>query len=517
MSVQELNRVHRRYIRVSNYFKSAWTFHQFIQGLHKVFSDLQTPHYPADFQSIYGDLKEISQNLSETTTEAANTKLDEVEQKLAPMVQALLSVDEQVSPGLLRLFFQRVKNYDDNILTQLVKFYLYSKDGDDWNFDRLDKADFLSTKLAEEYNDMRDVFVQRDPTFVREVAQSFWAALGGNQVSEIDIETLREEIRSFVKKIEEADSMDDLHKRRLIPEYRDVKHRLGDVYFQPKVLQAVLETNLALKNLTQRLYRREEQRIIAEYQQVFELERDVPVDVQLGEELSQFRSAVERFEQQLQGENVRLDELANLRQKVRELMPKLQPEQDPAETGPFVQPPEVREMLEDDLEATNPAISGEGLSPEFSYVEEAFSVLVQKLDDTNPTVDPRKIILQPEIFGLGLGAREVVAYRRLFGGMRCDRELEHFVLRSAALRSVMEDDVEDIKGILDDSAVSRESPAFTKARRSTRIGDYFLRVFDHRLEQAVLAGDVSEARSLQHLRVRLMRTYSGLWLMVYRN
>ena len=58
--------------------------------------------------------------------------------------------------------------------------------------------------------------------------------------------------------------------------------------------------------------------------------------------------------------------------------------------------------------------------------------------------------------------------------------------------------------------------AFTKARRSTRIGDYFLRVFDHRLEQAVLAGDVSEARSLQLLRVRLMRTYSGLWLMVYR-
>lgn len=63
MSAEDLNRVHRRYIRVSNAFKSAWTFHQFLQGVSKVFTHLGPTEYPADFQTLYGELKEVSKNL----------------------------------------------------------------------------------------------------------------------------------------------------------------------------------------------------------------------------------------------------------------------------------------------------------------------------------------------------------------------------------------------------------------------------------------------------------------------
>jgi len=345
MSVQELNRVHRRYIRVSNFFKSGWTFHQFIQGLHKVFTDLKIPQYPADFQSVYGDLKEISQQLSETTTDAVISQLDQVEERLTPMVQAMLATDDEISPTLLRLFFQRVKNYDDNILSQLVRFYLYAKNGTAWNLDRLDKADFLSTKLAEEYNDDRSSFMLRDPTYLREVAQSFWAALGADSPAETKVAEVYEQIQQHARTISATASVDALHGQKLVAHYRDFKHQLGDCFFQPKVFQAVLEANLVLKNQVQQLYRHEEQRIIAEYQQIFELERDVPVDVKLGEELSQFRVAVEHFEEQLQGENIRLDDLAKLRHRVRELMPKLQPSPSLAQTGPFVPPPEAREQM----------------------------------------------------------------------------------------------------------------------------------------------------------------------------
>ena len=137
MSVQDLNRVHRRYIRFSNYFKSAWTFRQFVQGLQKVFSELSQIQGSDDFQGVYGELKKVSQHLSETTADQASGMLDDVERKMVPLVQNLLAVDEQVSPGLLRLFFQRVKNYDDNILTQLVKFYLYSKEDGNWRANRM--------------------------------------------------------------------------------------------------------------------------------------------------------------------------------------------------------------------------------------------------------------------------------------------------------------------------------------------------------------------------------------------
>ena len=512
MSVQELNRVHRRYIRISNFFKSAWTFHQFIQGLHKVFADLDIPRYPADFQSVYGELKGISQQLSETTAAAANNKLDQVEGRLAPMVQAMLAADDGISPALLRLFFQRVKNYDDNILSQLVRFYLYSKNGEGWRLDRLDKADFLSTKLAEEYNEDRDHFVLRDPTYVREVAQSFWAALGVDGLSETRLGELRQALREHNQAIMASNSIDELHDQQVVSKYRDFKHQLGDFFFQPKVLRGVLEANLVLKNQVHNLYRHEEQRIIAEYQQIFELERDSPVDVKLGEELSQFRLAVEQFEEQLQGENVRLDALASLRRKVRELMPKLQPGSSPSlsQTGPFVPPPEARELAED---VRNPI---EASSPDDDYVRESLEMIVHTLDDTNPTTDPRKLALMPDVFALGLSPREILAYRRLYGGGQADRSLERFILRAAALRGRIEIEVEEIKGILDDTAIRRDAPIFQTARVTARYGDLYVRRFQHRVDQSVLEGDITEAQALQMLRMRMMRAYSGLWLMVHR-
>jgi len=513
MSTEQLDRVHRRYIRISNAFKSSWTFHQFIQGVQKVFSSLEAPDYPSDFQSVYNELKQVSKNLSETTVETANSQLDQVEQKLSPLTQSLLAVDEQISPALLRLFFQRVKNYDDNILTQLVKFYLYSGDGEGWNLDRLDKADYLSTKVVEEYHDSRDAFVLRDPTHVREVAQGFWATLGGRiePPGETTLAELQGQIRDLGERITSTSSIDELHGEKLIPEYRDLKHELGDLFFQPKVLQAILETNLGLKNHIHRLYRREEQRIVAEYQQVFELERDVPVDVKLREELSDFRAAVERFEKQLQGENLRLDELAQLREQVRDLTAKLRPEEVGDE--PLVRPPEARELFQDPGEAAESPVE----VPDDDYVQEQYEAIVAALDDTNPTADPRKVALQPEVFSFGLGVREIVAYRRLFGGAKCDRELERFVLRSAALRCRIEQEVEGIKGILDDTAVTRDAPIFAQARSTLRRGDLYLREFEHLLEIKVLEGDVQEAQALQVLKMRMMRAYSGLWLMVYRN
>ncbi len=508
MSAQDLNRVHHRYVVVSGAFKSAWTFHQFVQGLRKVFPAIPATEYPADFQSIYGELKQVSENLSETSVDTAAVQLDQVESRLIPVVDALLGVDEKISPGQLRQFFQRVKNFDANILIQLVRFYLHAKGEEDWQLDRLDKADFLSTKVAEEYNDSRGAYELCDRTKLRELAQGFWAALSVGPIIDQETEAVCQEITSLEREILAVDSIDELHKHGLIGRYRELKHSLGDAFFQPRVWHAVLETNLVMKNHIQQLYRRDEQRIVAEYQQVFELERDVPIDVQLGEELSDFRNAVERFENQLQGENVRLAELAELRKKVRELVPKLQPGVESAET--LVPPVELRD-------AVSVPVPADSLDLEVQMVEERFQAIVAALDDTNPTFDPKKIVLQPEIFALGLGPREVVAYRRLFGGTSCDRGLEQFVLRAAALRSKIENEVDEIKDILDDTAGRGDSPLYAQAQQTTSLGDLFLRRFEHRIEQAVLLGDINDARALQMLKMRMMRGFSGLWLMIHRN
>jgi hypothetical protein len=508
MSAEDLNRVHRRYIKVQNGFKSAWTFHQFVQGLRKVFIDEGPEAYQADFQSVYTELKGVSQNLSEVTVEQAATQLDEVEKGLAPLVQTLLTADEHISPGLLRQFFQRVKNYDDNILSQLVKFYLYFRDSGGWNWDRLDKADYLSTKVCEEYQDGRDTFILRDRTHIRELGQGFWAALGAEGVAEIEVSTLVQEISQMSRDLAAVESIEQLHETNLLQRYRDFKHRLGDTFFQPKIIQAIVEANLVSKNHVQQLYRRDEQRIVAEYQQVFELERDVSVDVALRGELAEFREVVERFEGRIQGENVRLEELAALRERVRELLPQLQPKS--SDLGPTPQPPELRDL--DEPAAGQPAAR----SAIEEYVTTQYKAIVAALDDTNNSLEPKKVVFLPEVFSLGLEPREVLAYRRLFSKSECDRELETFLLTTAALRVRVELDVEEIKSILDDTAVSRDAPAFRQASVTVRYADRALRRFEHLIDQAVLVSDSSEARSLQVLKMRVMRGYAGLWLRIYK-
>jgi len=270
-----------------------------------------------------------------------------------------------------------------------------------------------------------------------------------------------------------------------------------------------------LKNQIRELYHREEPSIIAEYQQIFELEREVAVDMELGEELTEFRSAVDRFENQIEGENVRLAELAQLRQRVRDLVPKLQPQESELDTDAVVPAPELREFVAESAEDTGslPLTARAEVEP---YLRRQFDTIIKALDDTNSATDARRVALQPEIFDLGIEPREIIAYRRLFSGSICDRELEELVLRAAALRVRIEQEVEEIKGIIDDTAIGRRAPQYTRAQETVRLADAYLRKFDHRMEMAVFDGDGEEARSLQVLKIRMMRGFSGLWLMACR-
>jgi len=322
-------------------------------------------------------------------------------------------------------------------------------------------------------------------------------------------------LEAMRREIAESASIDQLHDHQLVQRYRELKHGLGDRFFQPQVLAAIVETNLVLKNHVQKLYRRDEERIIAEYQQVFDLERETPVDVDLRGELADFREAVERFEQQLQGgENVRLHDVAALRERVRVLLPRLQPGE-VAAPEPTPPPPEVRELLADLAAAAGPPEAA--AEPEEEYVAEQLSAVIAVLDDTNRSLDPRKAVLQPEVFALGIEAREVVAYRRLFGQGECDRQREKLILRGAAVRARIEEDVDRIRSILDDSSVSRDTPAFVAARKTVRYADLVLRRLEHLIEVAVLDADAAEARSLQRLKMKLRRSHAGLWLLVHKD
>ena len=73
-----------------------------------------------------------------------------------------------------------------------------------------------------------------------------------------------------------------------------------------------------------------------------------------------------------------------------------------------------------------------------------------------------------------------------------------------------------IAELLDETAVTKDAPVFERARATTRAADAVVQRFSSVIDVAVQDGNFIEAQQLQLLRMRLIRDYSGLWLLVNR-
>ncbi|HEX6900150.1 MAG TPA: hypothetical protein VF789_10570 [Thermoanaerobaculia bacterium] len=514
-TVQELSVLHRRYADISHRFRAAWTFHQFVQSLAKtLLQRVEDPH-STEFQNLYNGLKEISQNLNASESEKIRHRLEAIDRRLTELILALDEEDTKVTPDLLRQFFRRVKNYDDKILSQLVRFYLYAHPGGPWPTDRLDKVDFLLARLSEEVDERTGELVLRDHQRLTEIFQGIWAQLGESPPSDQSVEERQTQIAAVRLQMSETASLDGLNEANLIRRYRELKHGMGNLYFHPELLLDIQETNLVFKSRVQKLYRQEEQRIIAEYQRVFELEREVPFDTQLDRELAAFREEIERFEKQLQKEEFRLGDIAQIRQKVRELLPRLN-----AVRTPTMDRPSVSRMAKDTGEFRLDQAAVAAASSHQAHEEllgEHYRRLVDTLREINPPdLAPERVVLRPEVFALRVEPREVEAYRRVFGKESGDRELEQFLLDAAALRVRINEEAQEIASLLDETSVTGDAVVFARARLTCRAADGFLWRFQHVLNELLMAGDMAECRQVQLLRIRLMRDYSGLWLLAFK-
>ncbi len=546
-TVQELGAVHRRYADTSHRFRAAWTFHQFLQSLGKSGQQEIRDAHSLEFQNLYAELKDISQNLNTSESDRLRGRLDGIDRSLGELIEALDEEDAKVAPYYLRQFFRRVKTYDEKILTQLVKFYLYAQQGEIWPTERLDKVDFLLARLSEEEDDRTGEPRLRDHRRLGEIFHGLWAMVGAALPETAFVTEKRREIEGIRQEAAEMENLDRVSEVNLIPRYRQLKHDLGSLLFEPALLVAIQETNLALKSRIQNLYAKEERRIVDEYQRVFELEREVPIDRELDQELIQFHQEVERFEAQLQSQELKLEDLALLRARVRELVPRLAAagrggaafaaEGTSSGTGAHLgaaaglaaaRPGPRR--APDSGHPGHSALAGEGgytavpgaavpespLAAQEDLLGEFYRKLVDALREVDPELPPERVVVLQEVFPLRIEPREVVAYRRLYGRANCDRELEQFLLEGAALRMRINEEAQEISGILDETSVTGDSIVFARARWTARTADAFLWRFHHVLDEAVLAGSVTEGRQLQLLRMRLMRDYSGLWLLAYK-
>jgi hypothetical protein len=513
-TVQELGALHRRYADTSHRFRAAWTFHQFLQSLSRTGQHRIADAHSIEFQNLYAELKEISQSLNNTSeSDRIGHRLEAIDQRLGQLIEDLDAEDSRVAPYYLRQFFRRVKSYDEKILTQLVKFYLYAQHGEIWPTERLDKVDFLLARLSEEEDDRTGEPRLRDHRRLSEIFQGLWAMLGAMAPDLTFLTERRREIEGIRQEVAGADSLDQVSDHQLIPRYRELKHELGNLFLEPSLALAIQETNLALKSRIQTLYAKEEQRIVAEYQRVFELEREVPVDRELDQDLVQFRQEIERFEAQLQSQELKLEDLALIRARVRDLLPRL------AAAGRAPAGGDRTAQAVEDSAYLAAAAGTETESPLAAHEDllgEHYRRLVEALRTVDPETPPERAVVLPDVFPLRIEPREVIAYRRLHGRANCDRELEQFLLEGAALRMRINEEAQEISGILDETSVTGDSIVYARARWTARTADAYLWRFHHVLDESVLSGSVTEGRQLQLLRMRLMRDYSGLWLLAYK-
>ncbi|HLF55898.1 MAG TPA: hypothetical protein VI942_03535 [Thermoanaerobaculia bacterium] len=497
MTVQDLNSLHRHYVDLAGRFKAAWTFHQFLQGLQKLFVEVAIPQYPTELTEIHGTLKLVSESLTGNDPSGGIALLERAARQLDQTVAVLSAADVRVTPPLLRQFFERVKSYDDQILAQMVRFYLGLAAEEGLAGDRLDKVDFLLTKLGEETDPVSGAAVLRDRTRLRSIFDGFWASLEELTAEPDWIEERKQEIAAFRREVLATQDLAAFTRNQLVPRYREAKRLLGRYLFHPDLLQAVVETNLAIKNKVRQNFKIEEQRILDESKRILAAGASLAPSMTTPD-LSQLQRAYAEVERKQRADNLKLEDLAFLRREVEELRPRL-----------LERRPEDASASDLDGDDSAPVTKESLLGP---YLKELQSAL-EGTDDRTP---PKEAALSRDLFHLRMEAREIQAYRRLYVAAAGDPEIEQFILEAAALRHRVAAEATEISEILDETQVTRDSPIFERARRTTQLAEEYVQRFGKLVDDSIKGGSFGEAQQFQLLRMRLIRDYSGLWLLVSR-
>src|SRR5215510_957567 len=238
-TVQELSVLHRRYADLSHRFRAGWTFHQFLHSLGKSLLQRAEDSHSAAFQELYAELKDVSQILNAAEGDSIRGRLDTIDRRLTELMAALDEEDTKLTPDLMRQFFRRIKTYDDKILTQLVKFYIYVQRGGPWPPDRLDKTDFLLARLSEHEDDRTGEMTLSDTPRLNEIYHGLWTMLGAETPEREVVEMYRRQIDAIRGDVSRMDSIDRLNESGLVRTFRDLKHDLGALYFHPDLLIAI--------------------------------------------------------------------------------------------------------------------------------------------------------------------------------------------------------------------------------------------------------------------------------------
>lgn len=513
MTVLELGVLHARYVRISDRCKAVWTYHQFATGAYRTLLGTNVP-YQIDYNRLVATVKHASTLLNAAQMKAAAEALDGIDLALARITQTLLDADDGVTPSVLRRFFERLKRQDDQIIHFLIKFYFYA---DAVEADRRDKLDFLFTRLGEDFVGERGEYVPRELLQLRQAVTALVSLLRLGPAAQDEVVRLIRAVRTMRDDIAGIEDFDDLVAKNGLRNARAFKHRVGDLYFHPDVLLAVIEMNVETKNRYLRLYGPEEQRLIEETEKLVEhgaaIERNFgDSNPGLVEEIARFRGHKERFDTLRAESNVKSDVVARLKASMNLILAQLDRGLGPDEEAPaipanFFDDAQHQEEIAERFGRTDPLIV---------FLQRIASAV--SLVDTS--IDPDELVQLPCARELRLEPWEAAAYQKLFDRRPPDAEEDNeelwvIYLRAAALR-VKVDEEATIMATAMAAGVRPEQELLSRAKRSLDLAKELDEQFNDLLQEAVYYANRRILHQLYRSRFRLLRGFSGLWLIYDR-
>jgi len=513
MSVAEIGLLHARYVRLSDRFKSIWTYHQFASGVFKNILHETLP-YTVDFQKIYDRIKAVSGMLNSAQLQEAGAAIALCELTLDRTATQLLRADDSIMPSTLRRFFEKLKRQDETIIQCLLKFYLYSDAADG---ERRDKVDFLFTRIGEDFIAQRGEYWSRDSLEFRERVIALVSVRKIAETPQDEVVRLIRVIREMRDEINEAREFEQLTDRNLLRNARQFKHGLGDLYFQPDVLLAIVELNVSAKNRFLRLYHEEEERIVEDSTKLLEhgdaIERNFgDRNPELLEEIARFREFKERFDTLRRSSNVKHDVITRLKQSMSNILAQLDrglgEDDSPAELPPaFFTEAEQRERVQSKFSGDRP-------------LHAVLLRIAQAIDDADRNLLPEEIADLPGVRELRLESWEVSAYEKLFDRRNAEstednEDLWMLYVRAAALR-IKVDDEATMLAASSAAGVHAETELLNRAKHSLDTAKELDEEFGEILREAVYYSNPKMLRQLYRSRFRLLRGFSGLWLIYDR-
>jgi len=527
-SISDLTGCNQAYTRLSEKFKTLFTFHQFLQGLHKTLLATEPP-YSIEFQKIYEEIRGIAVAMTFQPPSAILETIHRFDAQLDGIHRTLADDDATVPPSSLRRFLEKVKTDEERLLLSLLRFYFLLRAP---THDVVDKVDFLITVVGARRSLDDGHYIVRFPVELQKLFGGLIALAPRSPAAPELVSGFVDSLGRIRRDIEACEQFDQLVETKVLDNLRRLKHSMGSAFYTFEALSAMLEANVAAKNKFASLYQAEERRILDASRQLRRMEKELEGGSRwrgedLEKEFRRFHDLQRDLEQKSKERGVRRQEVRRLSKSIEDLLTRLDlpGESDPSDAGsPAVQvtaqepgspspdaPPHVPGALLH-RHIARPHVRGDATPPERDPL--TADVAARVLSSVEVSDGPN-----------GSGARgisrfrlepwEVSAARRILktpvsGASEHPRDL--LFLESALVRIRLDEEAQQLRATDGGAGLAaRLSESAHCLARAQDLDRRFRAEIDALSKEA--EPEPERVKEVNRSRFRLLRSFSGLWLL----